>query len=103
MALVVARQENHRRARDLAHPQRRRRLSPRALDAPLPHLLQSRQIVDAGAANDAKHGFGHYCPLTRFFAIVTLRASFATDPMVRTGMSAMKVSTMSNSGILDTR
>ena len=57
--LVVARQEDHRRARDLAHAQRRRRLAPRAFDRPPPHLLEPRQIVDAGAADDAEYGSGH--------------------------------------------
>src|SRR5262249_57990851 len=44
---------------DLAHAQRRRRLAPRTLDRLLPHLLEPRQVVDAGAADDAEHGFGH--------------------------------------------
>src|SRR5262249_57233340 len=57
--LVVAREKHHRRARDLAHAQRRRRLAPRAFDRPLPHLLEPRQIVDAGAADDAEYGSGH--------------------------------------------
>ena len=59
VALVVARQEHHRQAGDLADAQRRRRLAPRARDALLAHILEPRQIVDAGAADDAEHGFGH--------------------------------------------
>ena len=59
VALVVAREEHHRQAGDLADAQRRRRLAPRALDALLAHVLQARQIVDAGAADDAEHGLGH--------------------------------------------
>ena len=59
MALVVARQEHHRQAGDLADAQRARRLAPGARDALLAHVLQARQIVDAGAADDAEDCFGH--------------------------------------------
>ncbi len=59
VALVVARQEHHRQAGDLADAQRRRRLAPRARDPLLAHVLEPRQIVDAGAADDAEDGFGH--------------------------------------------
>ncbi len=59
MALVVARQEHDRQARDLADPQRRRRLAPRALDPARARLLKTGQIVDPGTADDPEHGFGH--------------------------------------------
>jgi hypothetical protein len=59
MPLVMARQKHHRCARDLADAQRCRRLAPRAPDRPLPHLFEPRQVIDAGAADDAEHGFGH--------------------------------------------
>src|SRR5262249_42301069 len=54
-----AREKHHLRARDLTHAQRRRRLAPWALDLLLPRLRKPRQVVDAGAADDAEHGFGH--------------------------------------------
>jgi hypothetical protein len=31
----------------------------------LPHLLEPRQLIDAGAADDAEHGLGHEDALTR--------------------------------------
>src|SRR6202022_652490 len=64
VALVVARQKHDRRAGNLADAQRRRGLAPWALDLPLPHLLQPRQVVDAGAADDAEHGLGHFFPIS---------------------------------------
>ncbi len=64
VALVVARQEHHGETCDLADAQRRRRLAPRAFDALLAHLFQPRQVVNAGPADDAEHGFGHGLPLT---------------------------------------
>src|SRR6185295_16153139 len=36
-----------------------RGLAPRALDVLLAHVLQARQVVDAGAADDAEDGLGH--------------------------------------------
>ena len=62
VALVVARQEHHRQAGDLADAQRARRLAPRARDALLAHILKPRQVVDAGAADDAEDRFGHGTP-----------------------------------------
>ena len=59
MALVVARQEHHRQARDRTDPHRPRRLAPGTGDAFLAHVLEPRQVVDAGAADHAEHGFGH--------------------------------------------
>ena len=59
VALVVARQEHDRQAGDLADAQGPGRLAPGAFDALLAHVLQARQIVDAGAADDAENGFGH--------------------------------------------
>src|SRR5262245_54039668 len=64
MALVMARQEDDLLPRDLADAQRRRRLTPWAFDAALPHFAEPRQVVDAGAADDAEHRFGHVpCPV----------------------------------------
>ena len=62
MALAVARQEHHRQAGDVADAQRRRRLSPRALDAPLDDVGEAGQIVDAGTTDNAEHGRGHRPP-----------------------------------------
>src|ERR1700744_5296710 len=59
MALVVPRQEHDRHSGDLADAQSRRRLAPWALDALGFPLFEARQIVNAGAANNAKHRFGH--------------------------------------------
>ena len=56
VALVVARQEHDRQAGDLADAQRRRRLAPRARHPLLAHVLEARQVVDAGAADDAEDG-----------------------------------------------
>jgi hypothetical protein len=63
VALVVARQKHDRQAVDLADPQRPRRLAPRAFDALLAHLGEARQVVNAGAADDAEHGFRHVAAL----------------------------------------
>src|SRR5262245_35179230 len=59
MALIVARKKHHRQTRDFTDAQRRRRLAPRALDVLLAHFRQPWQIVDAGAADDSEHRFGH--------------------------------------------
>src|SRR5205085_11879430 len=65
VTLVVARKKHHWRAGDLADAQRTRRLSPGTADRFLPHLLEPRQAVDAGAADDAEHGLGHADWFTR--------------------------------------
>ena len=57
MALVVARQKHDGQPRDLADAQGAGRLAPRAFDALFARLLQARQVVDAGAADDAEHCF----------------------------------------------
>src|SRR6202035_5167202 len=66
MTLVVARQEHDRQARDAAVTHRRRRLAPRARNRLLARILEPRQVVDAGAADNAedrfRHGFSN-CPL----------------------------------------
>src|SRR5205823_1351882 len=59
VAFVVARKENNLQPPDLADPQRRRRLTPRALDFLLAHLLEPRQVVDSGTPDDAENGCGH--------------------------------------------
>src|SRR5216684_7858593 len=61
VALVVTRQECHRKAGDLADAQRGGRLAPRARDRFLDDFFEARQIVDAGAADDAEHRSGHGC------------------------------------------
>src|SRR5262249_13205007 len=62
MTSVMARQEDHRQAPDLADAQLAGRLAPRALDAAAAHLPEAGQVVDAGATNDAEHGSGHAVP-----------------------------------------
>jgi len=47
VTLVVTRQEYDGKPIDVADPKRRRRLAPRAVDAPLAYVLQARQVVDA--------------------------------------------------------
>src|SRR5262249_2775011 len=59
VALVVPRQEHDGEAGELADAQRRRRYAPRAGDALLAHVHEPRQVVDAGAADDAEDGLGH--------------------------------------------
>src|SRR5205823_6316428 len=59
VALVVARQKHDRHPRDLAGAQRRRRLAPGTLDLLLAYLFETRQVIDAGATNDAEYGLGH--------------------------------------------
>ena len=59
VALTVPRQKHHRQARDFADAQRSGRLAPWALDVLRTDLFQARQIVNARAANNAKHRFGH--------------------------------------------
>src|SRR5215470_13586558 len=80
MALVVARQEHDRQSRDLADAQRRRRLAPWALDLLLAYVLEARQIVDAGAANDAKHRFGHEPRSTAARPTSARKASLTREP-----------------------
>src|SRR6266849_5086117 len=60
MTLVVPRQKDHRQAGDLADKERRRRLAPWALDRLAPYFFEPRQVVDAGAADDAENRFGHF-------------------------------------------
>ena len=62
MALVVTRQEDDRQAGDIADAQRRRGLPPRAGDVLFADILQPRQIVDAGAADNAEYGVRHLSP-----------------------------------------
>src|SRR5262249_20629081 len=59
MSLAVPRQERYRQPVDDAACQRRGRLSPGALDGLVADVLQPRQVVDAGSADDAKHGLRH--------------------------------------------
>ena len=59
MAGTVPRQKHHRQAGDLAAAQRTRWRAPRALDGLRPYFFQARKIVNAGAADDAKHRLGH--------------------------------------------
>ena len=73
VARIVAREKYHRRARDLADAQRCRRLTPRTCDLLVPRLLEPRQIVNTGAADDPEHGFGH----ARKGSIVTTAMVFA--------------------------
>ena len=61
MPLVVPRQEHDRQACDDAARQGCGRLAPGALDGLLADVLQPRQVVDAGSADDAKHGTRHDC------------------------------------------
>ncbi|MGZ5880768.1 MAG: hypothetical protein ACXWJO_03345, partial [Xanthobacteraceae bacterium] len=67
------------------------------LDLLLPHLLEARQVIDAGAADDAEHGLGHEAPYARNCdgvpagrepAPATAPAGLSLDR--RTGLSAWK-------------
>ncbi len=49
MALVMPRQKHHRQARYLTNAQRTGRLAPRTRDVLLAHIVQPRQIENAGA------------------------------------------------------
>ena len=59
MALVVARQKNNGEPVDVADPERRGRLAPRAIDALLAHILEAWQIVDPRAADNPQHRLSH--------------------------------------------
>src|SRR5262245_41251603 len=59
MPLVVARQEHDGEASDLTHAQGRRGLAPGAAHAARARLFEPREIINAGAADDAQDGFGH--------------------------------------------
>ena len=43
------------------------RLTPRALDGLLADVFQPRQVVDAGSADDAKHGTRHDCSQVSYY------------------------------------
>ena len=61
VALVVARQEHDRQAGNRAAPQGCRRFTPGTPDHLFASVLQPRQIVDAGAADDAQYRLRHAC------------------------------------------
>ena len=71
MSLAMPRQEHDRQARDDAARQRRGRLAPRTRDGFLTDVLQPRQVIDAGSADDAKyrtrHDFSRVGHLTGMF------------------------------------
>ena len=59
MPLAVPRQEHDRQPGDDAARQGCGRLAPGAFDGLLADVFQPRQVVDAGSADDAKHGTRH--------------------------------------------
>ena len=56
VAAAVARQEHHVDARELAEQKLVRRFAPRAVDALPARVLQTLDVVDAAAADDAENG-----------------------------------------------
>src|ERR1700730_10990512 len=66
MALAVTRQKHDRKPGDAATTQRRRRLAPGTLDRLLARVLQPRQVVNAGAADNTKHRFYHIRSIAPF-------------------------------------
>src|SRR5581483_3446121 len=65
VARSVARQEDDRESGDAAAAERRRRFAPGTFDGLLADVLQARQIVDAGPADDAKDCLCHTHPANR--------------------------------------
>ena len=59
MSLAVPRQEHDRQAGDDAARQGCGRLAPGAFDRLVADIFQPRQVVDAGSADNAKHGMRH--------------------------------------------
>src|SRR6516164_3392034 len=62
MALVVSRHEHDRQAGDGAAAHRRRRFAPGTGNRLLARIFKSRQVVDAGTADNAKHCLCHADP-----------------------------------------
>ena len=81
MALVVARHEDDRQAVDLADAERARRLAPRRRNALLAHILQTRQVVDAGAADNAENRFRHASFVSLFVRGRSSLAHAALSPL----------------------
>src|SRR5256885_7215735 len=59
MSLAMPRQKYDRQSRDDAMPTRSGSLPPGAVNGLVADVLQPRQVVDAGSANNAKHGIRH--------------------------------------------
>ena len=84
VTLVVARQKHDRQSGDVAVPHRRRRFAPRAGDRLLAHVLQPRQVINAGTADNAKNRLRHLSSLPAGKPVSACRGSieFRAHPSV---------------------
>src|SRR5260370_20883626 len=74
VALVMARQEHDGETSDAAMAYGRRRLAPRAFDRLLARAFQPLQVVNAGAADDAKHCLRHEISFAWFVPLLSMLA-----------------------------